>query len=120
MPVVLSVILNRLMAELIHFRFHVDKEEDRQAFMLNFGLQLELDGVVKDVVILTNATIPRPLCNDNQSFVLPGDGTVAGFVNAIGPNIGETAVDVVLTNLGLKVRIVCEAFLNICFYFLQI
>ena len=48
--------------------------------------------------------MPITPCNRSQDFVLPGDGTIAGFVDAIGPNIGSTAVDLVLTKLGFTVR----------------
>ena len=65
---------------------------------------LVLDEFQGEFVVITDAAVPISPCNRSQKeFVLPGDGTITGFVEAIGPSIGDTAVDLVLTKLGITV-----------------
>ncbi len=66
-----------------------------------FSLHVTLDEVTTDFVILPGTMVPIPTC-DNE-FPLPGDGSVEGFLRAIGDNIGQLAVERVLSELGLQV-----------------
>ncbi len=70
-------------------------------FVINLSLRTTLDGVATDYVILSGTTIPIPTCDND--FPLPGDGSVEGFLRAIGGNIGQLAVERVLSELGLQV-----------------
>ena len=70
---------------------------------MDLSLQLQLDDQPTDIQVLSGTTIPIPLCNEDASLVLPGDGTIGGFARALGENVGQTAVELVLTHLGLEV-----------------
>ncbi len=70
-------------------------------FVINFSLRTTLDGVATDFAILSGTTIPIPTCDND--LPLPGDGSVQGFLRAIGDYIGQLAVERVLSELDLQV-----------------
>ena len=81
----------------------MNKLEKEDRFELYLSCQLTVDDDTTDFQILTAATVPIPACNEVSDFHFPGDGSIEGFVEILGHNIGQTAVDQVLTYLGLKV-----------------
>ena len=71
---------------------------------LNFATTLCIDNTCEELVILNDVKIPTPLCySDLTNVVLPGDGSIHGFVHHLNGNIGSSAVNVVLEKLGLAV-----------------
>ncbi len=78
-------------------------------FIITLQLQLCIDDVCSLVSILEGTRLPIPLCStDLTAYELPGDGTVAGFIQDLGDKVGDTAVDVVLHKFGLNVsRLLC-------------
>ena len=67
------------------------------------SIRLNLEGVITNYPILIGTKIPIPFCSRNYT-VLPGDGTIQGFLETLGENVGRTAIDLVLVHLGLKVN----------------
>ncbi len=55
-----------------------------------------------DFILLSDGTIPIPSCDHNTFFSLPGDGTVASFVLAVGDTIGQSAVEAVMKHLDIE------------------
>ena len=88
----------------MNFRFSISKDDEKNLFKFNLDLLLVVDEFEEDFEIFADAVMPVSPCNSNQDYVLPGDGTITGFVDAIGPTIGNTAVELVLTKLGVTVR----------------
>ena len=84
--------------------FSMDVLDTENAFEVNLSFTLKLEGVVSNFVVLNKANFPMPFCNDNTTLTLPGDGSVGGFVTALGGEFVQSAVDLVLEYLGLKVR----------------
>ena len=85
----------------MHFRFSINKLDAEKEFALNLAFLLDVEGLSTDLNILNDTRIPIPVCN--TEFTLPGDGTIKGFIRAVGKNAAQSAVDVVLEQLGLKV-----------------
>ena len=52
---------------------------------------------------MADTRVPIPLCNANPLFTLPGDGSIEGFVRGLGQDVSQTAIDIVLQELELKV-----------------
>ena len=103
MPLNIQIISLRFISvNTFYFRFSVDKDDIAQVFKLGLAFDLTIDGAETMFPILTDTSIPIPVCSDDP-FVLPGDGSIKGFVKAVGQNVGQTAVDVVLKQLGLEV-----------------
>ena len=100
----------------IYFRFSVDKDDDAQVFKLGLAFDLTIDGAETIFPILTDTSIPIPVCS-NDPFVLPGDGSIEGFVKAVGQDVGQTAVDVVLKQLGLEVLYSYKLEKKVCLIF---
>ena len=70
---------------------------------MDLSLELQLDDQPTNIQVLSGTTIPIPLCNEDAAIVLPGDGTIGGFARALGENVGQTAVELVLKHIGLEV-----------------
>ncbi len=86
-------------------RFAIDKIDEDQVFSINLGVELCIDATCEFVTVFDGVQIPIPGCNiDYNALVLPGDGSVAGFVQELGNTIGDSAISVVLEKLGLAVR----------------
>ena len=72
---------------------------------LSLTVNVSLDGKTTSIPLLRKATIPEPSCHNTElSYALPGDGTVEGFARALGNSVGESAVELVLNYLGIKVN----------------
>ncbi len=71
-------------------------------YRVDLSVQTNLEGSIVDYPIFKNTRIPIPVCSGNLTK-LPGDGTVAGFLEMLGDNnVGDTAVHTVLSHLDLK------------------
>ena len=74
-------------------------------FELNLSFTISVEGEDSNFPILSSTTVPIPVCNEDASFSLPGDGSIGGFVKALGESFAQTAVDEVLKRLGIKVNL---------------
>ena len=90
---------------LIFCRYSVDKLDVEKVFVLSLALQIDIEGDVTAITILSDINVPIPGCNEDASFTLPGDGSIQGFVRAVGENFGQAAVQAVFRKLGLEVSI---------------
>ena len=69
-------------------------------------LTLCIDDACEDVSIFKDLKVPIPVCNsDFTSLQLPGDGTILGFINYLGEEVGDAAITVVMNRLGLVINI---------------
>ncbi len=87
--------------KIYNFRFSIDKDSITDTFVLDLAFIVTIDGVKTEYIILTGAQIAIPVCND--SFTLPGNGTVDEFVKILGDDVGQMAIDMVLMKLGFQV-----------------
>ena len=85
-------------------RFTIDKLDDIQSFALSLDIEFCPDGDCTSMEILDDLIIPIPFCNPNITFSLPGDGSIAGFVEFLKDKITDESVTAVLRKLGLEVR----------------
>ena len=76
---------------------------EEKYFVLDFSLRLEIENEISEYIIISGTRIPIPVCNENATFTLPGDGSIEGFVKAVGETVGQTAIEIVLRQLGLQV-----------------
>ena len=85
-------------------RFSVDKLDLEKSFSVSLAIELCIDDACETVRVFEDFKVPIPFCNSNfTSFQLPGDGTIQGFVQELGENIGGAAVNVVVEKLGIAV-----------------
>ncbi|XP_072033123.1 uncharacterized protein [Amphiura filiformis] len=91
-----------MLGNAIEITFSIDKLDDDKEFLVNLALKLDIEGDITELGILSNTRFPIPLCNTNATFTLPGGGSIDGFVRALGDNVGQAAVAVVLRQLGLE------------------
>ncbi len=93
------------------------KRQDEGTVDLSLTVNVSLDGKTTSIPLLRNATIPEPSChNTDLSYALPGDGTVEGFARALGNSVGESAVELVLSYLGIKVKLKITCFSPVFFF----
>ena len=59
-----------------------------------------------NIDILTDWRVPIPFCNENDTFTLPGDGSIESFARGLGQDFSHMAVDFVLQQLGLQVQLI--------------
>ncbi len=84
----------------LHFvRYSINKIREDNMFSMTLLLTLCIDGTCNDINVLQDVLVPEPYCN----VVGIGDKTVQRFVNDLGGQIGDTAIDLVLYHLGLPV-----------------
>ena len=83
------------------YRFMVDRLDQTNEFSVDLSLELFIEGKTTNFMVYSDARIPIPLCNEDATFVLPGDGTVNGFLLAIGGNVASTAIEAVMYHLGI-------------------
>ena len=69
--------------------------------LLTLAATLCVDGDCEDLPIFESLSIPLPTCDAN--VVLPGDGTVGGFVTALGGKVGAIGVGFIADMLGIGV-----------------
>ena len=83
------------------YRFTVDRLDQTSEFSVDLSLELFIEDKTTNFMVYSDARMPIPLCNEDATFVLPGDGTVKGFLLAIGENIASTAIEAVMYHLGI-------------------
>ncbi len=86
------------------YRYSIDKDDDAEEFSLNLLFEFELEGDITAFNLLYDTKVPIPLCNENAMLILPGDGSINGFIRAVGENVGQSALEVVLRQLGIEVN----------------
>ncbi len=73
-------------------------------FSVTFYIELCIDGSCDEMSMFRDVKVPIPVCTiDWNTFELPGDGTVDGFVQQLGDSIGDEAIDLVIKKIGLDV-----------------
>ena len=70
-------------------------------FTVNLSSRFIIEDQATDFIVLSDARFPIPSCNTDIGYSLPGDGTVSGFVTAVGETVGEAAIEAVLNHLGI-------------------
>ena len=78
----------------------------QKVFQIDLSVTLCIDGTCRPIYLLQAAHVPIPVCNENATFSLPGDGTISGYLESLGGQVTDAAVDLVLEHLGLKVIII--------------
>ena len=85
-------------------RFSVDKLDVEKSFSVSLSIELCIDDICDTAEVFKGFKVPIPFCNtDFTNFQLPGDGTIQGFVQELGENIGGAAVNIVVEKLGIAV-----------------
>ena len=79
----------------------MDKFEQSEEFIFDLIILLNLDDQTIQLDILNGTSIPIPSCSEDTKFTLPGDGSIQGFARVVGKEVGQTAVDAVLSHLGV-------------------
>ena len=62
-----------------------------------------IDDNCDKIPVFIEHLVPIPVCNQNGSLALAGSGTLSGVLDRFAKSGSETAVDVVLGYLGIKV-----------------
>ena len=83
------------------FRYSINLHETEPVLLLNFATTLCVDGNCEDLTIFDSLSIPIPTCDTN--IALPGDGTIGGFVAALGGKVGAIGVGFIANMLGIGV-----------------
>ena len=91
-------------------RFTVDKLTAKKEFLIDLSVSLCIDGTCTPINLLQGAHVPIPICNQNATFSLPGDGSIAGYLDTITGEITNVSVDLVLGSLGLKVTVITNVY----------
>ncbi|XP_033637723.1 uncharacterized protein LOC117298529 [Asterias rubens] len=89
-------------SDTVYIVFTVDKLTAQKEFLIDLSVSLCIDGTCTPINLLQGARVPIPICNPNATFSLPGDGSIAGYLDTITGEITNVAVDLVLGSLGLK------------------
>ncbi|XP_033637389.1 uncharacterized protein LOC117298318 isoform X2 [Asterias rubens] len=89
-------------SDAVHLEFTVDKLTAQKEFLIDLSVSLCIDGTCTPINLLQGAHVPIPICNTNATFSLPGDGSIAGYLDTLAGEITDVAVDLVLDTLGLK------------------
>ncbi|XP_072048756.1 uncharacterized protein [Amphiura filiformis] len=88
--------------EALNVSFTIAKLDILKSYQVDLTVHVILDDHVTDITVLQKTQIPIPLCNQNTTVTLPGDGTVQGFVLELGNSAGQTAIDLVFAHLDLN------------------
>ena len=92
------------MASFTFQRYSIDKRNTDRMYSISLHLNLYIDDECNTFPIIKEVKLPIPICNvDYQHFVLPGDGTVAGFVDYLDGRVGDVAIDFVVEKYEMKV-----------------
>ncbi|XP_072034096.1 uncharacterized protein [Amphiura filiformis] len=82
--------------------YSIDKLSEIGVFKIDLSLNLCIDGICTDTSVLKGIYLPIPTCNfDPTMYPLPGDGTIAEFIEELGGEIGDSAIELVFEKLGL-------------------
>ncbi len=87
-------------------RYSIDKLDTEKSFEVELFVTLCIDDDCDVIPVVSEFLIPIPFCNRNGTLSLPGDGTLAGYVEHSMKDAKAAAVDLVLNSLGIKVM--CE------------
>ena len=88
---------------LTEIRFSIDKLDASKEYEIDLAFSLQVDDETTDFPLMEAKRIPIPICNNNFSLALPGDGSVRGFLEELGDTAGQSAIDLVLRKLNLYV-----------------
>ena len=73
-------------------------------FQITLTIELCIDDNCESIPVLNDLNVPIPFCNtDFTNFQLPGDGTIAGFVQHLAGDIGDAGINLVIQKLGISV-----------------
>ncbi|XP_072033446.1 LOW QUALITY PROTEIN: uncharacterized protein [Amphiura filiformis] len=81
--------------------YNIDKLDAEKVYQVDLSFQTNFGGVIMDYPLLSETQFPIPFCMKNFTR-LPGDGTIQGFLDVLGENVGRTAINLVLAYLGLE------------------
>ncbi len=87
-------------------RYSVDKLSEDNQYEVTLILELTLDGMTTLFIILDHLSVPITPFDNNEELVIPGDGSIEGFARIVGTSAGQSAIDLVLMKLGLKVSLI--------------
>ncbi len=73
--------------------------------MLDMYVEICIDNFCDVAVIISELSVPMPVCNMNGTLPLPGDGTFQGVFNQLIDEASLTGVNVVSDSLGIKVML---------------
>ena len=76
-----------------------------KSFEIDLYLRICIDGICDTISVVSRLLIPIPFCNQDGSFTLPGNGTLAGVLEQFAEDASNTAVDFILETLGIKVKL---------------
>ena len=86
------------------YRYSIGKSESTEQLSFNLAYRLEMEEEIPvNFNILSDYRVPIPVCNENFTYMLPGDGTIEDFARRIGNNFTQLAVDDVLQQLQIDV-----------------
>ena len=87
-------------------RYSIARSEDASVFSITLDLIVCIDDVCNIIPVFHEVGLPNPQCDiDYSTFALPGDGSVAGFLEYLDGNVGESATELILKKYGLEVNI---------------
>ena len=85
-------------------RYNIDKLDTENNFCITLKLQLCIDDTCNTISILDKVKVPVLSCNtDFRDFQLPGNGSVASFVEELEGKISSSAISAVLLKYGIEV-----------------
>ena len=84
-------------------RYSIKKPPDTSIFEISLTAVICIDGVCSDIDILSGTRIQSPSCDGDAVSQLPGDGSVAGFLEHIGGQVTDAAKEQVLEHLRIEV-----------------
>ena len=88
-------------------RYSIDKTTALKVFKVDLSLNLCIDGICNDIPVLKAVHLPIPVCNINPvTYQLPGNGTLKGFLDHLNGDIGDSAIELVLQNFQISVRVI--------------
>ena len=87
------------------FSFSIDKDQQLNVFKLDLSINFCVDDLCHDIPVLKGIHLPVPACN-YLSYVLPGNGTLAGFLDYLDGEIGDSAIELVMQKFEISVSVV--------------
>ncbi len=93
------------------FSYSIDKLTILRVYKIDLMLNLCVDDSCVEIPVLKGIHLPIPACEGGpESYRLPGNDTVAGFLEILQGEIGDSAIELVLQKLNIYVRISCLHF----------
>ena len=53
--------------------------------------------------VISNVLVPIPICDEGDGAILPGDGTISGYLEELAKNAGEEGIMSLLQHFELQV-----------------